>query len=130
MSKKTKRIVVGIVVLLLAVTALVWANYDKVKVVAAMREAGGLVGKTQTALKDSDFAAAEENFKKYAAAFAALKEYTPLKGTKADWDKVLDSFVSAAEKGAKAAAAKDAAGAGEAMKALLALRGEGHSKFR
>ena len=127
---KSKRIFVGAIVLLLVVAALVYANYDKVKVVAFMQEARALVGKTQTALKNSDFPAAEAAFTRYAEGAAAMKEFAPLKGTKADWDKVLDGFAASAKKGAAASAAKDAAKADEALKELLAFSREGHSKFR
>jgi hypothetical protein len=127
---KTKRILIAVSVLLVAVAALLFANYDKTKVVLVMRENRTLVAKTQTALGSSDFAAAEESFTRFAENMASIKEYTPNKGTKEEWDKVLSGFVEAAKKGAEASSAKDAQKANEALQQLLAYNKEGHSKFK
>jgi hypothetical protein len=127
---KFKRILIAVSVLFVAVAALLFANYDKAKVVSVMRENRVLVGKVQEALKTSDFAAAEAGFKRFAEINESIKEFTPSKGTKEEWDKVLTSFIESAKKGAEAGAAKDSGKATEALQQLLAYNKEGHTKFR
>ena len=127
---KFKKILVAVAVLFVAAAALLFANYDKAKVVSVMRENRTLVGKVQEALKTSDFAAAETSFKRFAEINDSIKEFTPTKGTKEEWSKVIVNFVTAAKKGAEASAAKDSAKAAEALAQLLAYNKEGHTKFR
>ncbi len=125
-----KKVSVVLLVFLLVGVINGFAEYNKDQVVSVMRENRTLVGQLQTALKESRFADAEKTFYRFAELNAAIQPFTPPKGDKKEWDRVMGAFVSAAVRGGAASRNKDAAKADAALKELLALNQEGHKLFR
>jgi len=123
---------VGVVLLVFLLLGVVgaFAQYNKDQVVSVMRENRTLVGQLQSALKESRFADAEKAFYRFAELNASIQPFTPPKGDKKEWDRILGAFVSAAVRGGVASRSKDAAKADAALKELLALNQEGHKLFR
>lgn len=125
-----RKVGVALVVFLLLGIATTFGEYNKDQVVSVMRENQTLVGQLQTALKESRFADAEKAFYRFAELNASIQPYTPPKGDKKEWDRVLGAFVSAAVRGGVASRSRDAVKADAALKELLALNKEGHGMFR
>jgi len=125
-----KKVGVVLWVFLLLGVASAFAQYNKEQVVSVMRENRTLVGQLQTALKESRFDDAEKAFYRFAELNASIQPFTPPKGDKKEWDRILGAFVSAAVRGGVASRSKDAAKADAALKELLALNQEGHKLFR
>jgi hypothetical protein len=125
-----KKVGVVLLVFLLLGVASAFAQYNKDQVVSVMRENRTLVGQLQSALKESRFADAEKAFYRFAELNASIQPFTPPKGDKKEWDRILGAFVSAAVRGGVASRSKDAAKADAALKELLALNKEGHKIFR
>lgn len=123
---------VGLVLLVFLVlgVASVFGQYNKEQVVSVMRENRTLVGQIQNALKESRFADAEKAFYRFAELNAEIQPFTPPKGDKKEWDRVIGAFVSAAVRGGVASRSKDAAKSDASLKELIALRDEGHRFFR
>jgi len=121
--------VVFLILLLLGVAS-VFGEYNKDQVVSVMRENRTLVGQIQNALKESRFADAEKAFYRFAELNAAIQPFTPPKGDKKEWDRVMGAFVSAAVRGGVASRSRDAAKSDAALKELIALSQEGHKLFR
>lgn len=125
-----KKVGVALLVFLLLGIATTFGEYNKDQVVSVMRENRTLVGQLQSALKESRFADAEKAFYRFAELNASIQPYTPPKGDKKEWDRVLGAFVGAAVRGGVASRSRDAVKADAALKELLALNKEGHSLFR
>lgn len=125
-----KKVAVVVLVFLLLGVTTAFGEYNKDQVVSVMRENRTLVGQIQNALKESRFADAERAFYRFAELNAAIQPFTPPKGDKKEWDRIMGAFVSAAVRGGAASRSRDAAKSDAALKELLALSQEGHKLFR
>lgn len=120
--------------LLLAITALLPAgaqtSYDRDVVIQVMRTNQQTLGQVRAALNRGDFYAAAEGFWKFAEGQNRIMKFTPPKGSKAEWDRVLGKFVDTALRGVGAAGERDAPKGLKIVEELQALNKEGHSIFR
>jgi hypothetical protein len=105
-------------------------TYDRAVVVQVMRDNASILGQVRTALNRGDFFAAASGFWKFAEGQNRIMQFTPPKGSKAEWDKILDQFVSAALRGVGAAGEKDAAKGLAVLAELQRLNQSGHAMFR
>jgi hypothetical protein len=128
--KITISITVALLMALMIAPLYAQATYDKAVVVQVMRTNGATLGQVKAALNKGDFFAAAEGFWKFAEGMNKIMQYTPPKGSKAEWDKVIGEFVSAALRGAGAAGEKDAAKGLKIVEELQALNKSGHAVFK
>jgi hypothetical protein len=105
-------------------------TYDRAVVVQVMRDNVTILGQVRTALNKGDFFAAASGFWKFAEGQNRIMQYTPPKGSKAEWDKALDQFVSTALRGVGAAGEKDAAKGLAVLAELQKLNQSGHAMFK
>jgi hypothetical protein len=105
-------------------------TYDRAVVVQVMRDNASTLGQIRTALNRGDFFAAASGFWKFAEGQNRIMQFTPPKGSKAEWDKVLDEFVSTALRGVGAAGEKDATKGLAVLAELQRLNQSGHAMFR
>lgn len=130
----TRKLVSFFLVLALVVASVVplaaQTGYDRAVVVQVMRDNASTLGQVRTALNRGDFFAAASGFWKFAEGQNRIKQFTPPKGSKAEWDKVLDEFVSTALRGVGAAGEKDAAKGLAVLAELQKLNQSGHAMFR
>ncbi len=106
------------------------AAYDRDVVVQVMRSNVQTLGQVRAALAKGDFYAAAEGFWKFAEGQNRIMQFTPPKGSKAEWDRVLGKFVDTALRGVGAAGERDSAKGLKIVEELQALNKEGHSIFR
>jgi hypothetical protein len=106
------------------------STYDRAVVVQVMRDNAATLGQVRTALNKGDFFTAASGFWKFAEGQNRIKQYTPPKGSKAEWDRVLDEFVSAALRGVGAAGEKDKAKGLAVLAELQKLIQTGHAMFK
>ena len=116
--------------LVLAIPAVAQETYDKAVVVQVMRTNVATLGQVKSALNKGDFYAAAEGFWKFAEGQNKIMQYTPPKGSKAEWDRVLGEFVSTALRGVGATGEKDAAKGLAIVEELQKLNKTGHSLFK
>ena len=130
----TRKLVSFFLVLALVVASVVplaaQTGYDRAVVVQVMRDNASTLGQVRTALNRGDFFAAASGFWKFAEGQNRIKQFTPPKGSKAEWDKILDEFVSTALRGVGAAGEKDAAKGLAVLAELQKLNQSGHAMFR
>ena len=105
-------------------------TYDRAVVVQVMRDNASTLGQVRTALNQGNFFAAASGFWKFAEGQNRIMQYTPPKGSKAEWDRLLDQFVSTALRGVGAAGEKDAAEGLAVLAELQRLNQSGHATFR
>ncbi len=119
-----------ILALTLALPAAAQTAYDRDVVVQVMRTNVQTLGQVRAALNKGDFFAAAEGFWKFAEGMNRIQKYTPPKGSKAEWDRILGRFVDAALRGVGSAGERDAPKGLKIVEELQALNKEGHSLFR
>ena len=107
-----------------------FAEYDQSTVKAVMKKNVSTMGALKKAIDSSDFQSAETAFRAFAVNMKELTGMTPPKGSKDDWDAVINEFIGTALKGADASAQKDSAKVKQALDGLQALMKKGHSEFR
>lgn len=116
--------------LTLVLPAAAQAAYDRDVVIQVMRTNMQTLGQVRAALNKGDFYAAAEGFWKFAEGQNRILKFTPPKGSKAEWDRVLGKFVDTALRGVGAAGERDAPKGLKIVEELQALNKEGHSLFR
>lgn len=105
-------------------------TYDRAVVVQVMRDNASILGQVRTALNQGNFFAAASGFWKFAEGQNRIMQFTPPKGSKAEWDKALDQFVSTALRGVGAAGEKDTAKGLAVLAELQKLNQSGHAMFK
>lgn len=125
-------ILVLCVVALTVFAAQTFAEYDKEKVVAAMKENGANMGKLKKIMEaeERDFFAAAEALMTIAKNMKSLDEMTPEEGSKEEWDKNHSTLIKAAFKGIGACGEEDAEKLGMAIGEIGKLIKEGHGMFK
>ena len=118
------------ITLLVITSSFAFAEYDQDMVKSMMRENVSLMGALSKAAKQDDYLAAGEALMKLAEGAFAVKDFTPPKGTAAEWEATWEAFIVAAFKGIGACGDEDAKGLDESIKALKKLNGEGHRDHR
>lgn len=106
------------------------AVYDRDVVISVMRANYQSLGLVKSALSRGDFYAAAEGFWKFAEGQNRIMKFTPPKGSKAEWDRILGEFVDTALRGVGAAGERDATKGLRIVAELEALNKAGHSSFR
>jgi hypothetical protein len=129
-GKKVFVVFVLAIALVAAGTVAAQTMYDQAVVVQVMRANATLLGQVRTALNRADFFAAAEGFWKFAEGQNRIMKFTPPKGSKAEWDNVLDQFVSLALRGVGTAGEKDAVKGLQILADLQKLNQAGHAMFR
>ena len=131
MTRKHVSILLVLILLFSSVLPLTaQSSYDRTVVVQVMRDNASILGQVRTALNKGDFFAAASGFWKFAEGQNRISAYTPPKGSKAEWDRILDQFVSTALRGVGAAGEKDSAKGLAILAELQKLNQSGHAMFR
>lgn len=123
-------VIAAVFALALTLPAASQAAYDRDVVIQVMRTNLQTLGQVRAALNKGDFYAAAEGFWKFAEGQNRILQFTPPKGSKAEWDRVLGKFVDTALRGVGAAGERDAPKGLKIVEELQALNKEGHSLFR
>lgn len=129
-SMKVSAILCAFLALALVVPVAAQAAYNRDEVIQVMRTNQQTLGQVRAALNRGDFYAAAEGFWKFAEGQNRIMKFTPPKGNKAEWDRVLGKFVDTALRGVGAAGERDAPKALKILEELQTLNKEGHSLFR
>jgi len=129
-STKVSAILCAFLALALVVPAAAQTAYNRDEVIQVMRTNQQTLGQVRAALNRGDFYAAAEGFWKFAEGQNRIMKFTPPKGNKAEWDRVLGKFVDTALRGVGAAGERDAPKALKILEELQTLNKEGHSLFR
>ena len=104
--------------------------YNSDAVVEVMHSNGATYGAVSKAIKANDWDTAAKGFKQFAANAETALGYAPPQGDPAQWKAIWTDFETAANNGAAAAGAKDAAKAQAALDQIGADRGKGHATFK
>ena len=127
---KQTKIIVLIVALIMLVSSIGFAEYDRDLVKQVMRDNVSLMGAVSKAAKQEDYLAAGQALMKLAEGAISVKEFTPPKGSADEWEATWDAFIMAAFKGIGACGEEDENGLNDAIKALKKLNGQGHKEHR
>ncbi|UCF98577.1 MAG: hypothetical protein JSV89_03340 [Spirochaetaceae bacterium] len=127
--KKRFYVFVALIVLLLAAPQL-FAQYNRDLVVSVMRDNVRLLGEINKALQAEDFYATALSLMELAGGSRTLQQTPPPGGSRAEWNRIHGEMIDAAFRAVGACGAKDAAAVQAEVANLIALRNEGHSKFR
>ena len=127
---KQTKIIVLIVALVMLVSSIGFAEYDRDLVKQVMRDNVSLMGAVSKAAKQEDYLAAGQALMKLAEGAISVKEFTPPKGSADEWEATWDAFIMAAFKGIGACGEEDENGLNDAIKALKKLNGQGHKEHR
>jgi len=129
-SKKIIRILILSVVLLVGISSLVSAEYDRDRVVEVMRNNVALLGAIGEAAQADDWETAAKKLFELAEGMIDIRRFDPPRGTKRDWDATMTEVVSAAYIGIGACGARDADGLQQAITQLRQLNRQGHGAHK
>ena len=107
-----------------------FAEYNKDAVVKTMQGNMANLGAIKDAAGKGDFFTAADKLMEVAKAFKSLDAVTPVKGVKADWDRIHGALIKAAFKGIGACGEGDAAKVNAALGEIVGLMKEGHQLFK
>lgn len=127
--KKRFYLVVAVLALLL-VTTQVFAQYNRNAVVSVMRSNVRLLGEANTALNAGDFYTTGLKLMELAEGMKTLEQTPPPRGSKAEWNRIYNELIAAAFRGIGACGEEDAQKVQAEIANIIALRNEGHRRFR
>ncbi len=127
--KKRFYLVVAVLALLL-VTTQVFAQYNRNAVVSVMRSNVRLLGEANAALNAGDFYTTGLKLMELAEGMKTLEQTPPPKGSKAEWNRIHNELIAAAFRGIGACGEEDARKVQAEIANIIALRNEGHRRFR
>lgn len=125
-----KMTLTALVLGLLVLPGLSAQTYDRDVVTKTMRQDLALVNGLKADIAANKFFEAADKFYELGKINQAMLAFTPRKGTKAEWDRVWDSLISAAFRGVGACGEKDKVKAQKALDDISAAMSAGHSQFR
>jgi hypothetical protein len=115
---------------LLLVTPQLFAQYERDAVVSAMRDNVRLLGEVNSALNARDFYTTAVKLMELAEISHRLSRMAPPQGSQAEWTRIHLESRGAALRAVGACGEEDAAKVQAEVGKLVALRNEGHGKFR
>ena len=122
---------IGFIVLFIIVLAVLsFADEQDLSVAARMRKIQGEVRNIDKALKDSDYYTTATHFMELAKWFKSLESVDPGKGTKTEWDRIHREIIKESFIAIGACALGDDEAISESLKKIMTLRKEGHTLFR
>ena len=127
--KKRFYILVAAVILLL-ITPQVFAQYNRDAVVSVMRNNVKLLGEVNSALNAGDFYATALKLMELAEGMKTLEQTPPPGGSKAEWNRIYNELIAAAFRGIGACGEEDTQKVKAEIANIVALRNEGHRRFR
>lgn len=127
---KKRAVLIGLIVVLMLVCVHLFADYDRSAVVKVMKANGALMGKLKQAAKAEDYFTAAEALMGIAREMKSLDAVTPMKGSKAEWDRIHNDLIDAAFKGIGACGEKDGDELNKYIGEISSLLKKGHSMFR
>lgn len=127
--KKRFYILVAVVALLL-ITPQVFAQYNRDVVVSTMRDNVKLLGEVNAALTAGDFYTTAVKLMDLAEGMKILEQSPPPKGSRAEWSRIHSELIAAAFRGIGACGEEDARKVQTEIANIVALRNEGHGKFK
>jgi cytochrome c556 len=104
--------------------------YDSAAVKDIMHSNQATVGVVSKGITAGDWKAVADGFTQFAQNAKKALTYAPPKGDVAEWQKIWNDFLSAANQGVAAAGAKDAVAAKKFLDQITGDRNQGHPKFR
>jgi len=122
--------IVPVLLIVLIFAASAYADYDQSAVKAVMKTNIATMSTLKKALNESDFSGAAQAFNTFASNMKPLSQMTPPKGSKADWNAVINEFVAVAQSGAKSSGERNLDKAKKALDDLQALMKKGHGEFK
>ncbi len=128
--KKRYVVMLSVVVLALFSMQALAQDYDKDAVVKIMRANGAAMKVVTDALAAEDFFTAATKLMEIAQNMIALDAFTPVKGSKEEWDKNHHDLAKAAFKGIGACGEEDAEKVKMYFGEVGALLKEGHGMFK
>jgi hypothetical protein len=128
MKKKLYTLVAVIALLLIAPQ--VFAQYNRDAVVPVMRNNVKLLGEINAALKAEDFYITAVKLMELAEGMKTIEQNPPPGGSRAEWNRIYDELIAAAFRGIGACGEEDAQKVQAEIANIIALRNEGHGKFK
>jgi len=127
--KKKFYIIVAVLALLL-VTPQLFAQYNRNAVVSVMRNNVRLLGEVNAALNAGDFYTTALKLMELAEGMKTLEKTPPPSGSRAEWNRIYNELIAAAFRGIGACGEEDAQKVQAEIANIIALRNEGHRRFR
>lgn len=129
---EVRKRLIGIMIVLLVTAGVtpVFAEYDAEVVRQVMRDNVQQLGTINSGLSGNDYMAVARGFAEIAQGSNQLLDYTPPKGSKAEWDEINRGIVDASMDGVIAASNGDADAARAALNEVIQGRNAGHQMFR
>jgi len=127
--KKRFYLIFAVLVLLL-ITPQLFAQYNRDVVVSVMRNNVRLLGEINSALNAKDFYTTGLKLMELAEGSNSLKQMAPPRGSKAEWTRIHKETAAAAFRAIGACGEEDSAKVQAEIAKIVALRNEGHGKFR
>lgn len=127
-SKNKAAFLVLIIATIVSVSA--FADYDRDKVVAVMRDNVALMGEINSAAEAEDWVLAAQKLFAIADGMVEIMKYDPPRGSKEDWTATMSEFVYAAYRGIGACGEMDPDGLQESISTLRRLNREGHGDHK
>ncbi len=129
--KKRFYLILAVLVLALAlITPQLFAQYNRDVVVSTMHNNVRLLGEINSALNAKDFYTTGLRLMELAEGTYSLSQMAPPRGLQAEWTRIQREITAAAFRGIGACGEEDAAKVQAEIGKIVALRNEGHSKFR
>ena len=125
-----KLILISMVIMLAFTSVQVFADYDSDTVVAVMRDNLSSMGALKSAVANSDFYEAAQAFMALAEGSYKIKDFTPYRGTQADWTATHEALINAAFEGIGACGLQDIDGVKTAMAKIGAFNKGGHGDHK
>lgn len=130
MNAKSAKVFVVTLALFVLAAAAGFAEYDKDTMVKTMRNNLASLPKLNAAANAGNFMEAAGYLLSMAQGMYAVKDYTPPKGEKANWDATFKGFLKAAFMGLAACGNEDQAALKAAVAELTKIRDAGHKEFK
>ena len=115
-----------ILILVLASTSVIFADYDSASVVAVMRGNLENINAAAAAAESGDYFQAAVHFMEVAEGMNSIKDFEPYRGSKADWDANLEAVVATSFQAIGACGMEDSEKVNELIGKLWELNKKGH----
>ena len=125
-----KLILLSVFLFLAFASVQVFADYESDTVVAVMRTNLSSMGALKSAVANGDFYGAAQAFMAFAEGSNKIKDFTPYRGTQAEWTATHEALINAAFEGIGACGRQDLGGVNAAFAKIGEYNKAGHGSHK
>ena len=129
-TKKIARMAIIMTVLLVGVSSLIYAEYNRDRVVEVMRNNVALLGATGKAAQSEEWELAAQKLFELAQGMIDIRRFDPPRGSKEDWEGTMTEVINAAFIGIGACGTRDADALQASIGTLRQLNRQGHGDHK